>query len=126
MFPKKTIAARGPFTTYEAILFDAQYPKGNRTSNNTATRNDYLNGNTTILRRIDSSLQYSNVRTGVWAANTDGAMARSTDGGLSPSDVAIIKAWYFLEPNISDTWKFGTAGAGIFRYAGTQKVITQK
>ncbi|MDR0793213.1 MAG: hypothetical protein LBE82_07875 [Chitinophagaceae bacterium] len=124
-FPVVTaMTSHGPFSTYEAIILDANYPKGNRTSSNLATRNDYLNSNTTILRRLDSSLQYANVRTGAWANSTDGGMA-SSDGGLSPSDVAIIKAWYFLEPNIPDVWKFGLTGTGIFRYVGKTPIVKQ-
>jgi hypothetical protein len=50
----------------------------------------------------------------------------SGNGGLSPSDVAIIKAWYFSDPNIPDVWKFGITGSGIFKYPSTQKVITKQ
>jgi hypothetical protein len=27
--------------------------------------------------------------------------------GLSPSEIALIKAWYFADPNIPDVWKYG-------------------
>ena len=45
------------------------------------------------------------------------------DGGLKPHEVALIKAWYFADPNIPDVWKYGNANAGIFKYRKTGTII---
>ena len=34
------------------------------------------------------------------------------DGGLKSHEVALIKAWYFADPNIPAVWKYGNANAG--------------
>jgi hypothetical protein len=49
-----------------------------------------------------------------------------SDGGLEPSEVAMIKAWYFSDPNIPDVWKFGTDGTGIFKYRKSGNTIVKK
>jgi len=79
-------------------------------------RGDYLNiaGNY-FLARIDSTLLPANPRTGVFATSNSGDMSYG-DGGLSPSEIALIKAWYFAEPNIPDVWKYGINNAGIFKF----------
>jgi hypothetical protein len=118
-----SMISHGPFGTYQSILLDIHYPKGNRTSSNTSTRNNYLSASTGVLSRLDSSLQMQNQVTGNWA-NKDGGMA-TADGGFGSSDIAIVKAWYFLDPNIPDVWKFGASGNGIFKYVSTQKVIVK-
>ena len=41
------------------------------------------------------------------------------DGGLKPHEIALIKAWYFADPNIPAVWKYGNANAGIFKYRKT-------
>ena len=45
------------------------------------------------------------------------------DGGLTRSEIALVKAWYFADPNIPDVWKYGTDGNGIFKYRKTGTVI---
>jgi hypothetical protein len=45
------------------------------------------------------------------------------DGGLSRSEIALIKAWYFADPNIADVWIYGTDGSGIFKYRKTGTII---
>jgi len=47
------------------------------------------------------------------------------DGGLKPNEVALIKAWYFADPNIPDVWKYGIANVGIFKYRKTGNIITK-
>jgi len=87
-------------------------------------KGDNLNSSSTLLSRIDTTIVLANPRTKVWATKTQGDMAWS-DGGLRPSDVAIIKAWYFTDPNIPDVWKYGTDGAGIFKYTYSGKIIVK-
>jgi hypothetical protein len=45
------------------------------------------------------------------------------DGGFTINDIAIVKAWYFADPNIPDVWKYGIGNAGIFKYRKTQNII---
>ena len=45
------------------------------------------------------------------------------DGGLTSTEVALIKAWYFSDPNIPDVWKYGLDGSGIFRYKASGNII---
>ena len=66
----------------------------------------------------------ANPRTGVWGTTNTGSMAWD-DGGLKPSEIALIKAWYFADANVPEVWKYGTNGAGIFKYKATGKVITK-
>ena len=109
--PYKTFSTRGPLNTYDDIIMDIMYPKSIRS---TTVRNNHLNSSDNFIRRMDSTLIYSNVFTGV-AASKNGSMAYD-DGGCKPSEVALIKAWYFADPNIPDVWKYGIANAGIFKY----------
>jgi hypothetical protein len=128
----KTFSSRGPLTTYDEILFDALYPKSIRSAANTYwvngvrvnSKGDYLNASSTILSRIDSTIVLANPRTGIFATNHQGDMAWS-DGGFGKNDIAIVKGWYFLDPNIPDVWKYGINNAGIFKYRKTGKIITK-
>lgn len=133
--PVAAASVRGPFNNYDDILFDITYPKGVR-SNTTVVytdpttakkfyvKGDYLNSATAFLLRIDSTMLLANPRTGVWGTTNTGSMAWD-DGGLKPSEIALIKAWYFADGNVPDVWKYGTNGAGIFKYKVSGKVITK-
>ena len=115
---------RHPLNTYDDIIMDIMYPKNvrNLRGSNIITingskwyaRGNYLNSNDCFLRKIDSTLIYSNVYTGA-QQGPDGSMAYR-DGGLKPGEIALIKAWYFADPNIPDVWKYGINNAGIFKY----------
>lgn len=119
--PYKTFSTRGPLNDYDDILMDVKYPKNVRS---TTVKNNFLNSTDCLIRRMDSTLIYSNIYTGV-AASKSGNMAFD-DGGCKPSEVALIKAWYFADPNIPDFWKYGMTNAGIFKYIKTGNVITKK
>ncbi len=126
----KTLSTRGPLNTYDDLLMDIMYPKSVRSSANAYSvggvkvncKGDYLNGTSSVVTRIDSSLVLANPRTKVWATSNQGGMAYS-DGGLKPIEVALIKAWYFNDPNIPDVWKYGTDGTGIFKYRKSGNII---
>jgi len=133
--PVSASSTRGPFNTYDDILFDINYPKGVRsntaivytnptTSKKYYVKGDYLNSATGFLLRIDSTLLMANPRTGIYGATNTGSMAWD-DGGLKPAEIALVKAWYFADPNIPDVWKYGTTGAGIFKYKVSGKVISK-
>ncbi len=124
---------RGPLSSYADILFDINYPKGRRSSGSpTYTSNgksfyvfsDPLNGNSSLISRIDSTILPANVATGVYATTNSGDMAYS-DGGLNPSEIAIIKAWYFADPSIPDLWKYGPGNKGIYKYKRSNTIITK-
>ncbi len=68
-----------------------------------------------MVTRCDSTLLLANPYTGVYATAHQGDMAYG-DGGLKPNEVALIKAWYFADPNVPTVWKYGNANAGIFKY----------
>lgn len=128
--PVSASSTRGPLNNYDDILMDVLYPKNVRTNSSVQytdpvtlkqyyVKGDYLNSSDNFIRRMDSTLIYHNVRTGV-AASKSGNMAYD-DGGAKPSEVALIKAWYFADPNIPDIWKYGPtlstpAQPGIFKY----------
>jgi hypothetical protein len=131
--PVSALSTRGPFNTYDDIILDAWYPKGIRSNTtvqyvsggiNYYVKGNYLNGTSSIIMRIDSTLLPANLYTGVYAATPGGDMAYS-DGGLKSSEVALIKAWYFADPNIPDVWKYGNGNVGIFKYRKTGKIITK-
>lgn len=133
--PVSASSTRGPLNTYDDILMDVLYPKSIRTSSSVVytdpvtlkqyyVRGDYLNSGDNFLRRMDSTIIYHNVRTGL-AASKSGNMAWD-DGGAKPSEVALIKAWYFADPNIPDVWKYGPTNAGIFKYYKTNNFIIKK
>jgi hypothetical protein len=124
---------RGPLNSYDDIIFDVLYPKSIRSSSTVAytnpvtgqrfyVRSDPYNATSSMLSRVDSTMVLANPRTGVYATNHQGAMAYD-DGGLSPGEIAIIKAWYLLDPNVPDSWKYGLNGEGIFKYRKSQHII---
>jgi hypothetical protein len=130
--PTTSQSSRGPLTTYDDILLDIMHPKGVRSNSAVVytdangkkfyVRGDQYNSSSLFLYYIDSTLNSANVRTKVFGTSTNGGMAYD-DGGLNPSEVALAKAWYFLDPNIPDIWKYGLDGNGIFRYNATKNVI---
>lgn len=132
--PVSALSTRGPLNTYDDILFDIYYPKSVR-SNSTVTYTDgngkkfyvkgnYLNATSSLVTRIDSTLLLANPFTGVFATSQQGDMAYG-DGGLKPNEIALIKAWYFNDPNVPDVWKYGVNGSGIFKYRKSGNVITK-
>lgn len=123
--PVVIASVRGSLSTYDDIVMDIWYPKSLRSNssvvyssggNNFYVKGDYLNiaGNY-FIARIDSTLLPANPRTGVYATSNSGDMSYG-DGGLSPSEIALIKAWYFADPNIPDVWKYGINNAGIYKF----------
>jgi hypothetical protein len=129
---------RGPLNSYDDIILDILFPKGVRSvGGNTPAfvdpitgkrfwvRSDPFNIASTMISRVDSTMVPANPRTGVFSANHQGGMAYN-DGGLTPSEIAQIKAWYFMDPNIPDSWKYGLTGAGIFRYRKTGHLIRKQ
>lgn len=123
--PVVIASVRGSLSSYDDIIMDIWYPKSLRSNSsvvyssggkNFYVRGDHLNiaGNY-FIARIDSTLLPANPRTGVFATSNSGDMSYG-DGGLSPSEVALIKAWYFADPNIPDVWKYGFNNAGIFKF----------
>lgn len=133
--PVSAISSRGPLNTYDDIIFDISYPKSLR-SNTTVSYTDpvtkkvyyvkgnLLNASSTLLSRVDSTLLLANPFTGVYAATNTAGMANQ-DGGLKPNEIALIKAWYFSDPNIPDVWKYGNGNVGIFKYKVSGKIITK-
>lgn len=131
--PRSALSTRGPLGNYDDILMDIMYPKSAR-SNSTVQYTDpvtliqyyakgnYLNVTSSLVTRIDSTLLLANPFTGVYATAHQGDMAYG-DGGLKPNEVALIKAWYFGDPNIPEVWKYGTANAGIFKYRKSGTII---
>jgi hypothetical protein len=133
--PWTTASRRGPLGNYDDIIMDILYPKNIRSNTGVQytdpgtgiqyySKSYHLNSNDCFIRRIDSTLIYKNVHTGA-DQSTDGSMAWD-DGGLKPSEIALIKAWYFADPNIPNIWKYGptvTGGNAIFRYRATGKEI---
>ena len=114
---------------------DILYPKSVRSSNsilytNPVTLTTYyvsgnpLNATSSMVSRVDSTLLLANPFTGVYATNHQGDMAYG-DGGLKSHEIALIKAWYFADPNIPVVWKYGNANAGIFKYRKTGTIIKQ-
>lgn len=120
---------RGPLNTYDDIIMDIMYPKNLR-SNTTVqyiepitekrfyVKGHYLNSNDCFVRHMDSTLVYINPVTGL-PQSKSGDMAYE-DGGFTPAEVALFKAWYFADPNVPDVWKYGPSNIGIFkRRSGT-------
>ena len=133
--PRSAQSTRGPLNTYDDILMDIMYPKGIRSSSSVLYTNpttlvtyyvtgNYLNATSSMVTRCDSTLLLANPYTGVYATAHQGDMAYG-DGGLKSNEVALIKAWYFADPNIPTVWKYGTANAGIFKYRKTGTIIKQ-
>ena len=132
--PVSAASTRGPLNNYDDILLDVLYPKSIRTNSsvvytdpvtlkNYYVRGNYLNSNDNFIRRMDSTLIYHNAFTGV-AQSKSGNMAWD-DGGCKPSEVALIKAWYFADPNIPDVWKYGTNNVGLFKYIKSGNFIVR-
>lgn len=126
-------SVRGSLSSYDDIVMDICYPKSMRSSSSVVYSNggnfyvkgDYLNtAGSYFIVRIDSTLLPANPRTGIWATSNSGDMAYS-DGGITPSEIATIKAWYFADPNIPDVWKYGLNNAGIFKFKKTGNIITK-
>jgi len=133
--PRSALSTRGPLQTYDDILLDILVPKSVRSNTtvqytNPVTLVDYYaranpyNANSTMISRIDSTIIVANPFTGIYNAAHHGDMAYG-DGGLKSSEIALIKAWYFADPNIPAIWKYGYANAGIFKYRKTGTIIKQ-
>ena len=133
--PRSALSTRGPLQNYDDILMDIMYPKSVRSNSSVQytdpvtnityyVRANYLNATSSMVSRVDSTLVLANPSTGVFATNHQGDMAYG-DGGLKPHEVALIKAWYFADPNIPLVWKYGNANAGIFKYRKTGNIIRQ-
>ncbi len=133
--PRSASSTRGPLNDYDDILMDIMYPKSVRSSNSILYTNPstlvtyYVSGNplnatSSMISRIDSTLLLANPFTGVYATAHQGDMAYG-DGGLKSHEIALIKAWYFADPNIPTVWKYGNGNAGIFKYRKTGTIIKQ-
>ena len=126
---------RGSLSSYDDILLDIWYPKSIRSSGSVLytspdgqkyyVRGNYLNATSSLISRIDSTILLANPSTGVFATNHQGDMAYG-DGGINASEIALIKAWYFADPNIPIVWKYGTNNAGIFKYRKSGNIIKSK
>ena len=132
--PWTTASRRGPLGSYDDVLMDIYIPKNIRSNSSVVytspggvqyySKSDPLNSNDCLIRRIDSTLLFLNPQTGAVNA-VNGSMAYQ-DGGLAPSEVALIKAWYFADPNIPDVWKYGKTNTGIFKYAKSGNLIIKR
>jgi len=127
-------STRGPLGTYDDIVMDIIVPKNVRSNSSVQytspggvqyySKSNHLNSNDCFIRRIDSTLLFLNPQTG--AVNAISGNMSYQDGGLSPSEIALIKAWYFADPNIPDVWKYGKTNTGIFRYAKSGNYIIKR
>lgn len=117
--PVKTVTRRSPFNNYDDVLFDIMYPKGARSKAN------YLDNNDCFMRRVDSTLIYTNQVTKVDGNYTGRGNMTWDDSHWFPEEIALFKEWYFLDNNIPAAWKFGEGNQGIFRYNKTGKKITK-
>jgi len=131
--PWTTTSRRGPMGGYDDILMDILVPKNIRSNSSVVytsggiqyySKSDPLNSSDCFIRRIDSTLILLNPRTGA-AQSVSGNMSYQ-DGGLSPGEIALIKAWYFADPNIPDVWKYGLTNTGIFKYAKSGNFIIKR
>ncbi len=133
--PVSALSTRGPLQTYDDILLDIIVPKSVRSNGtvqytNPVTGKQYyaranaINTNSTMISRVDSTMVVANPFTGVYNTSHHGDMAYG-DGGLYPNEIALIKAWYFSDPNIPTVWKYGLNNAGIFKYRPTGFIIKQ-
>ena len=133
--PRSASSTRGPLSTYDDILMDVMYPKSARSNSSVQytdpvtlrtyyVKGNYLNSSSSVVSRIDSTLLLANPFTGIYATSHQGDMAYG-DGGLKSHEIALIKAWYFADPNIPTVWKYGNANAGIFKYRKTGTIIKQ-
>lgn len=133
--PVSALSTRGPLNNYDDIVMDILYPKSVRTVSSVVytdpvtLKGYYVRGNPLVstdcfIRRMDSTLIYRNPLTLV-ETSANGSMAYD-DGGVKPSEIALIKAWYFADPNIPDVWKYGINNAGIFKYRKSGTFITRR
>jgi hypothetical protein len=133
--PRSALSTRGPLQTYDDIMVDIFYPKSVRSNSGVVytdpntlmtyyCKGNPLNASSSLVSRIDSTLLLANPYTGVFATAQQGDMAYG-DGGLKPNEIALIKAWYFADPNVPSVWKYGNANAGIFKYRKTGNIIKQ-
>lgn len=131
--PVSALSTRGPLNNYDDILMDIMYPKSVRSNSSVVytdpitLKNYYVKGNplnasSSMVSRCDSTLLLANPFTGVFATSHQGDMAYG-DGGLKPHEVALIKAWYFADPNVPAVWKYGPTNAGIFKYRKSGTII---
>lgn len=142
--PVSASSTRGPLNNYDDILFDIWYPKGVRTQSRIVytdpvtlkgyyVQGDYLakpvtasatstNPTSTLISRIDSTIVAASPKTKIFNTAHHGDMAYG-DGGLTKSEIALIKAWYFADPNVPEVWKYGTDGTGIFKYRKSGTII---
>jgi hypothetical protein len=121
--------------SYDDILLDIMYPKSARSNSSVQytdpvtggkfyAKGNYLNVSSSMVSRVDSTVVLANPFTGVFASNHQGDMAYG-DGGLKPAEVALIKAWYFADPNIPVVWKYGNNNSGIFKYRKSGTIVKQ-
>ncbi|HAO46801.1 MAG TPA: hypothetical protein PLZ45_01115 [Ferruginibacter sp.] len=133
--PRSALSTRGPLNSYDDIIMDVMYPKSARSNSSVQytdpvtlktyySKGNYLNVSSSMVSRCDSTLLLANPFTGVYATTHQGDMAYG-DGGLKSNEVALIKAWYFADPNVPAVWKYGNANAGIFKYRKTGRIIKQ-
>jgi hypothetical protein len=133
--PRSALSTRGPLNNYDDILMDIMYPKSVRSNSSVQytdpvtlktyyAKGNNLNASSSMVTRCDSTLLLANPFTGVFATSHQGDMAYG-DGGLKAHEVALIKAWYFADPNIPTVWKYGINNAGIFKYRKTGNIIKQ-
>ncbi|HEY6063671.1 MAG TPA: hypothetical protein VIV35_08690 [Chitinophagaceae bacterium] len=139
--PVTVSSVRGSLSTYDDIMLDIWYPKSARSNSSIQytdgsgkkfyVKGNYLNVTSSLVSRIDSTLLLANPYTTfpasgfpapVFATSHQGDMSYQ-DGGMRASDIALVKAWYFADPNIPDVWKYGNANAGIFKYRKTGAII---
>jgi Planctomycete cytochrome C len=130
--PSTTSGFRAPLGSYDDYIMDIKYPKGVRNLGTVQytdangkrfyVKGNYLDNTSSLIYQIDSTVFMMNPYTKVWGTSVSGRMSWD-DGGLTKSDIALVKAWYFADPNIPDVWKYGTDGAGIFKYKRTGNVI---
>ena len=131
--PVSALSTRGPLQTYDDILLDIMYPKSVRSNSSVQytdpvtlkqyyVKGNHLNASSTMVSRVDSSLLVANPFTGVFSTSHQGGMAYD-DGGLKPNEVALIKAWYFADPNIPEVWTYGVSNAGLLKYRKTGTII---
>lgn len=96
-------------------------PEGNKYY----VRSNPLNSTSSLISRIDSTLVLANPATGVFASKHQGDMSYG-DGGINSSEIALIKSWYFADPNVPVVWKYGLDGNGIFKYTKSGNIIKSK
>lgn len=132
--PVSASSTRGPLNTYDDIILDVNYPKSARSNSSVQytdpngkkfyVKGNYLNVTSSLVSRVDSTLLLANPFTGVYATNHQGDMSYG-DGGLSAQEIALIKAWYFADPNVPQVWKYGTNNSGIYKYRKSGTIIKQ-